>query len=116
MCIRDRYNVGQPFERIAIDIAGPFPSTDDGNRYIMVVGDYFTKWVEAYAIPNQDVTTVAKQLVHNFCCRYGAPMEIHTDQGRHFESGAVSYTHLDVYKRQVVYCNIEECCLLKNIV
>ena len=29
---------------------------------------------------------MAKQLVHNFCCRYGAPMEIHTDQGRNFES------------------------------
>ena len=53
----------------------------------MVVGDYFTKWVEAYAIPNQEVTTVAKQLVHNLCCRYGAPMEIHTDQGRNFETG-----------------------------
>ena len=51
-------NVGLPFERIAIDIARPFPVTDDGNRYIMVVGDYFTKWVEAYAIPNQEVTTV----------------------------------------------------------
>ena len=87
MCIRDRYNVGLPFERIAIDIAGPFPVTDDGNRYTMVVSDYFTKWVEDYAIPNQEVTTVGKQLVHNFCCRYGAPMEIHTDQGRNFESG-----------------------------
>ena len=53
----------------------------------MVVGDYFTKWVEAYAIPNQEVTSVAKELVHNFCCRYGAPMEIHTDQGRYLESG-----------------------------
>ena len=51
-----QYNVGLPFERIAIDIAGPFPVTDDGNEHIMVVGDYFTKWVEAYAIPNQEVT------------------------------------------------------------
>ena len=66
------------------DIAGPFPVTDDGNRYIMVVGDYFTKWVEDYTIPNQEVTTVAKQLVHNSCCRYGAPLEIQPDQGRKF--------------------------------
>ena len=51
------YNVVFPFERIAIDIAGPFPVTDDGNHYIMVEGDYFTKWVESYAIPNQEVTT-----------------------------------------------------------
>ena len=45
-----QYAVGIPFERIAIDIAGPFPVTDDGNRYIMVVGDYFTKWVEARCV------------------------------------------------------------------
>ena len=78
--------VGMSFERIAIDTAGPFPVTDNGNVYIMVVGDYFTKWVEIYAIANQ-VTTAAKELVHNFCCRYAAPMEIHMDQGRNFESG-----------------------------
>ena len=83
-----QYNIGLPFERIAINIAEPFPVTDNGNRYIMVIGDYFTKWVEAYTIPNQEVTTVAKELVHNFYYRYGAHMEIHTDQGRNFESGA----------------------------
>ena len=53
----------------------------------MVGGDYFTKWVEAYAVPYQEVTTVAKELFHNFCCRYGAPMEIHTEQGENCESG-----------------------------
>ena len=42
-----QYNIGLPFEIISVDIAGRFPVTDDGNRYIMLVGDYFTKWVEA---------------------------------------------------------------------
>jgi hypothetical protein len=36
-------NVGAPFERIAFDIAGPFPITDSGSKYIMVVMDYFSK-------------------------------------------------------------------------
>jgi hypothetical protein len=38
-----QYNVGALFERIAFDIAGPFPVTDSGNKYIMVVMDYFSK-------------------------------------------------------------------------
>lgn len=38
-------------ERIALDILGPLPETDDGNMYILIVGDYFTKFVEAYARP-----------------------------------------------------------------
>ena len=81
------YNVGSPFDRISIGIAEPLSVTDDVNWYIMVVGDYFTKWVEVYAIPHLEVTTVTKALVHNFSCRYGVTMEIHTDQRRNFESG-----------------------------
>ena len=35
-----------PFERIALDIASLFPMTENGNEYIMVVRDYFSKWPE----------------------------------------------------------------------
>ena len=41
-----QYNVGAPFERIAVDIAGPFPESERGNRYVLVAMDYFTKWPE----------------------------------------------------------------------
>ncbi|KAJ8916397.1 hypothetical protein NQ315_014607 [Exocentrus adspersus] len=37
-----QYNVGAPFERIAIDVAGLFPRSEAVNRYILVVMDYFT--------------------------------------------------------------------------
>lgn len=80
------YNVGAPWERIALDIAGPFPITDKGNRYILVVVDYFTKWPEAFAIPNQEAVTVAEKLVNEVFCRFGLPLEIHADQGRNLES------------------------------
>ncbi|GBN54731.1 hypothetical protein AVEN_48046-1 [Araneus ventricosus] len=39
-----RYNVGAPFERMALDILGPLPVTTKGNRYAQVLMDYFTKW------------------------------------------------------------------------
>ncbi|KAF8788373.1 Retrovirus-related Pol polyprotein like [Argiope bruennichi] len=38
-----KYNVGAPFERIALDVLVPLPRTADGNRYILVVMDYFSK-------------------------------------------------------------------------
>ncbi|PNF15527.1 hypothetical protein B7P43_G16595 [Cryptotermes secundus] len=81
-----QYNVGAPFERIAIDIAGPFPRSDQGNRYLLIAMDYFTKWPEVYAIPNQEASTIAEVLVANFFCRFGIPRELHSDQGRNFES------------------------------
>ena len=65
------YNVGVPFERIAIDIAGPFPVSDYGNRYILVVADYFSKWPEVFPIPNQEACTVAEEIVLNWISRYG---------------------------------------------
>ena len=81
-----QYNVGAPFERVAIDIAGPFPRSDQGNRYLLIAMDYFTKWPEVYAIPNQEASTIAEVLVANFFCRFGIPRELHSDQGRNFES------------------------------
>ena len=81
-----QYRVGERMERIAIDIVGPLPETDHGNRYIMVVADYFTKWTEAFGIPNQEAVTVADKLVREVLCRFGNARQIHSDQGRNFES------------------------------
>ena len=67
------YNVGAPLERVALDILGPLPDSDRGNKYILIIGDYFSKWTEAYAIPNQEATTVARVLVEEFVARFGIP-------------------------------------------
>jgi hypothetical protein len=73
-----QYIVGAPFERIAIDVTGPFPLSDEGNRYILIVMDYFTKLPEVYAIPNQEASIVAEVLVANFC-RLGIRRELDSD-------------------------------------
>ena len=76
----------EPLERIAIDIAGPLLETNKGNTCIMVVTDYFTKWMEAYALPNQVAKMCATKLIEEFICRFGVPRYLHSDQGRNFES------------------------------
>jgi hypothetical protein len=75
-----QYNVGVPVERIAIYVAGPFPRSEQGNRCLLIVMDYFTKLPEAYAIPNQEASTVAEALVTNFLSSFGVPRELHSDQ------------------------------------
>ena len=78
--------VGVPMERVAVDIAGPFPVSASGNRYVVVLIDYFSKWPEVFPLPNQEAETVARALVDGIFCRFGVPDELHSDQGRNFES------------------------------
>jgi hypothetical protein len=56
-----QYNTGAPFKRLAINVAGPFPQSDKGNQYLVIAMDYFTNWLEAYNIPNQEGSTVSLQ-------------------------------------------------------
>ncbi|KAK3104816.1 hypothetical protein FSP39_010929 [Pinctada imbricata] len=77
---------GARFERIAMDIAGPFPKTRDGNSYILVIADYFTKFTEIFPIRNIEAETVTETVFKGWIKRYGCPQEIHSDQGAQFES------------------------------
>ena len=81
---------GAPMERIAVDFIGPLPMTENGNEHLLVVSDYFTKWVECFPLPNQRADTTADALVTQFFSRFGAPLIIHSDQGRDFESNLFS--------------------------
>ena len=81
-----KFVVGSPMERVTTDIMGPLDKTTSGNKYILVVTDVFTKWTEAYAISNIEARTVAKKIVEEWVCRYGAPRVLHSDQGRQYES------------------------------
>ena len=78
--------VGIPMQKIAMDITGPFPISENGNAYLLVISDYFTRWVEAYPIPDKTASTVADKYVSEFVTRYGIAEQIHTDQGREFMS------------------------------
>ena len=82
---------GYPLQLVAVDLMGPFPDNGSGNTYILVAADYFTRWVEAYAIHNQEAKTVALKLVEEFFCRFSLPERLHSDQGRQFESHLISH-------------------------
>ena len=69
-----------------MDIIGPQSQTPRLNRYILVISDYFTKWVEAFPMKNMEAPTVAKVLVDEFIGRYSVLDVIHTYQGSNFES------------------------------
>jgi hypothetical protein len=85
-----QYNVGAPIERITADVLGPLPTSDLGNKYLLIVADYFTKWTEAFPLPHQEATKVAEVIVKEVVSRFGVPLSLHSDQGRNFESAVFS--------------------------
>ena len=77
---------GYPLQLVAMDILGPLPESSHKNSCDLVVSDYFTRWTEAYALPNQEAETVAHKLVDEFFFRFSFPEQLHSDQGKQFES------------------------------
>ena len=102
---------GYPLQIVAVDILGPLPVTAQGNKYVLVACDCFTRWVEVYAIQNQEALTVAKMLVDEMFCRFSPPEQLHSDQGRQFEADLLKEvcTLLQIHKTRTTayhpHCN-----------
>ena len=79
---------GFPMQVVAVDIFGPLSESSAGNLYILVAGDYFMKWLEAYAIGcdcdskagGPDVLSPPPP---------PPPEQLHSDQGKQFESAVI---------------------------
>jgi len=93
--------VEAPFVRVGLDIIGPLPETPLGNQYIMVLVDYFTKWVEEE--PTRAITSkdVIRFLLRVFA-RHGIPEIIVTDNGTQFSSD-VTKAFMDLYGTYVQF-------------
>ena len=52
--------------------------------------DYFTRWLEAWPIPNQETKTVAEKLLNEMFFRFSLPDQILSDQARQFESTLIT--------------------------
>ena len=71
--------------RWGIDFAGPLPTSDRGNKYILVCIEHFTKWVELIPLPSKSSANVARAFLENVLSRYGVPGVVLTDQGTEFQ-------------------------------
>ena len=66
------FTVGGRFERLPTDIQGPMSITEQNkNRYILVVGDYFSKWIVIYPMADMQPETVADIIFRGWIKRYG---------------------------------------------
>ena len=73
-----------PFLGWSIDAAGPFPKDADGNRFLLVAVDPFSKWVEARPVPSLHSWRAA-EFLEDIMHRWGKPRYVRTDHGSEFK-------------------------------
>lgn len=81
--------VGTPFQRVGIDILGPFRRSKGGKTVIIVATDYATRWAETKALVSGKAEPVARFILENIIARHGAPRYLLSDRGQTFRSELV---------------------------
>ncbi|KMQ82063.1 hypothetical protein RF55_24313, partial [Lasius niger] len=84
----------RPLERVAVDCVGPLCTSTLGNKYIVVLTDYFTRNAEAYCTKDIQTPTIITVL-EKFISSHGVPENLVSDQGSDFLADAI----VEVYKR-----------------
>lgn len=79
-----------PLAKVAIDLA-KYPRSSSGNVYMLVIIDLFTKFVDAYALPDKKAATVADAFTQ-FCARIGIPKCTISDNGSEFTADLMQQT------------------------
>ncbi|KAH9139437.1 hypothetical protein LEN26_005307 [Aphanomyces euteiches] len=94
------YDLKDPFDLMVVDALGPLPTTENGNKYILVFGDYFTRWIEAFPVPDLKTSTFARTLIDEVLCRFGVPNRLLSDRGSNFISELAEsiYDTLGIHK------------------
>ena len=78
--------VKEPFHMIGIDVVGPLLETTNGNKYIVVAMDYFTKWPEARALKEANAREISKFIYEDIIYRHGYLQKILTNRETSFNN------------------------------
>ena len=69
-----------------VDLAGYFESSQRGYKYILVVIDHYSKWIETKAIKSKDMHTVMNAIKEIIIEKHGTPEKIYSDNGLEFNN------------------------------
>lgn len=88
------------FQWLHIDLVGPLPISQEGQKYCVTLIDRATGWPELVAVQNITAETVARAVFESWISRFGCPTKLTSDQGRQFES--------DLFRNLMKYLGIHK--------
>lgn len=77
----------RPWQVVSLDVMGPYAITSSKNRFMLVLTDTCSRWIEVEASPTAD-TTRLKAFLDRVCHRWGYPEAIITDNAPAFKARA----------------------------
>ena len=83
--LQEMPTIDVPFDRVGIDIVGPFVCSDRKHRYVLTCVDFATRYPEAIPLQRIDTESVAEALISIFA-RVGLPREVLADNGTQLSS------------------------------
>ena len=96
---------GAPFEKLHFDVIGPHPRSRRGSGIACI--DPFSKWADAFPVPNKETPTIARVLFEQIMCRFGTAIAGISDRGREVDGQLMAETCrlLDVDKIRTTACH-----------
>jgi transposase InsO family protein len=76
----------QVFKIISMDFVGPTVQTTQGEKYILVIQDMLSRWLELIPTKHATAEALTEAFMTQWVPRYGVPQQILTDQGSAFIS------------------------------
>lgn len=96
--------VKYPFQLISIDLVGPLPRSTKGYTSLLVVTDWFTKFVQLQPLRKATASAIVKFIENDVFLMFGVPQIIMCDNGPQF-IGGVFQKLIERYKVQKVWYN-----------
>ncbi len=81
---------GAPSDHVAFDVIGPLPITRNSNRFILMMIDYFSKWAEAYDLPNHKAETVDDCIINRWIAHHGIQIRIQCENAPEFRGHVIT--------------------------
>jgi len=69
-----------------MDLIGPLPTAQGGNKFAVVAIEYLTRWIEAKPLATITSETVKNFFWQNIVCRFGVPSLLTVDNEKQFDS------------------------------
>ena len=98
------------WQMMAMDIVGPLTPSQEGHCYILVMGEYLTRYMITAPMPNQTADTVAKTFIQSIILQYGVPEKVLTDQGTNFLSQLMDVLHQQLGIERLRTTAYRPCC------